>query len=183
MGKLCFSTEVAMHWLREHMRDRVSTPASIDPDNLLSFPPRASASSDSTTAALDLVSEAAETIRTIQERATQSEARAAVLAEQAIEKLRLAEARIQSAETARREAEENLQRAAERLEDTEEELERTGFRIRAAEAELAGAEDRIKATEARALTAERAFKQLEQAIRAQLIGLEKSMSARSAHAA
>ena len=172
-----------MHWLREHMRDRVSTAASIDPDNLLSFPPRASASSDSTTAALDLVSEAAETIRTIQERATQSEARAALLAEHAIEKLRLAEARIQSAETARREAEENLQRAAERLEDTEEELERTGFRIRAAEAELARAEDRIKATEARALTAERAFKQLEQAIRAQLIGLEKSISARSAHAA
>ena len=90
---------------------------------------------------------------------------------------------LSGAETARREAEENLQRATERLEDTEEELERTGFRIRAAEAELARAEDRIKATEARALTAERAFKQLEQAIRAQLIGLEKSISARSAHAA
>jgi hypothetical protein len=172
-----------MNWLREHMRDRVSRSGSMDSDNLLSFPPRASAAPDSTTAALDLVSEAAETIRTIQERATQSEARAALLAEQAIEKLRLAEVRIQSAETARREVEENLQRATERLEDAEEELSRTGSRIRAAEAELARAEDRIKATEVRALTAERAFKQLEQAIRAQLIGLEKSMSARPAHAA
>src|ERR1700726_4643652 len=42
MGNLCFLTEVAMHWLREHMRDRVSRAGSMDSDNLLSFPPRAS---------------------------------------------------------------------------------------------------------------------------------------------
>jgi chromosome segregation ATPase len=158
----------------EHaMRGRA---ASIDSENLLLFPDRFAAGSDSNSAALDLVSEAAETIRTIQDRATQSEAQAASLAQQAIEKLRLAEGRIQSAETARRVAEENLQRANERLEDA-------AARITAAEAELARADERIKAAEARALAAERAFKQLEQAIRAQLIGLGKSLSTRSANAA
>jgi predicted nucleic acid-binding Zn-ribbon protein len=167
--------EVAMHWLREHMVGRA---ASIDSGNLLAFPDRFAAVSDSTAAALDLVSKAAEAIRAIH-----SEAPVGSLTEQAIEKLRIAEARIQSAETARRVAEENLQRANARLGDAERELIRTASRIAAAEAELASAEERIKATEVLAPNAERAFKQKEPAIRAQLIGLGKSKSARSANAA
>jgi chromosome segregation ATPase len=117
-------------------------------------------------------------MRAMQDRASQSETRAALVAEQAIEKLRFAEARIQSAETARRVAEENLQRATERLEDAEGELDRTSSHITAAEAELVRA-----AEEARALHAERAFKEMEEAIRAQLTGLAKRLSTRSASAA
>jgi chromosome segregation ATPase len=164
-----------MHRLREHMRDHNSKGPAIDSGNLVKFTERFSASSDSTTAIFDLVSEAAEAMRTRQDRATQSEARAELLAEQAMEKLRFAEARIQSAETARRVAEENLQRVNERLEDA-------ASRTRTTEAELARAAEHIKVVEARAFHAERAFSQLDQAIRAQLIGLGKSLAIRSANA-
>jgi hypothetical protein len=113
-----------MDWLREQMRDRVRNQDAIDsPENILNFPHSApwSARYDAT-AALDLVSQAAATVRSIQDRATESEACARSLAEKAIEKLQLAETRIQSAEAARRVAEENLHQMSAQLEDAKNEL-------------------------------------------------------------
>src|ERR1700688_1340872 len=60
--------ENRMDWLRKHMRDHVASPASVDDsgENISSFPDAAAAPSrDDTSAALDLVSQAAEVIRGI----------------------------------------------------------------------------------------------------------------------
>jgi hypothetical protein len=70
-----------------------------------------------------------------------------------------------------------------RLEDAKNELMRAASRIATTEAQLASAEERIRATEVRAIQAEKAFKQIEQAIRKQLLGLEANITRRSANAA
>jgi chromosome segregation ATPase len=172
-----------MSWLQEHMRDHIRNP--IDPpENILNFPHGASGAvrSDAATA-LDLLSQAAEAIRNDQYRVGESEARARYLAERAIENLQRAEAQIRSAESMRRSAEEELQKVSARLEKTETELTRIISRIADAEAQLAKAEECRRATEVRAMNAEQAFKQLEHAIRTQLVELGKGPIRRSVRAA
>jgi chromosome segregation ATPase len=174
-----------MNWLREHMRDSIASAASVSPrENVLSFPNSSEARlrHDGSTA-LDLVSRAAEVIRGIQERAAETETRAQALAESAIEKLQLAEARIQSAEAARHAAEESVSKLDGRLQEAERELAHTQTRLAAAEAQLAGAEQRMRAAEARAIHAEKAVNQIEDAIRTQLVGLQKNLTRGSARAA
>ena len=96
-----------MEWLGRHMGEFIGDSDTIaSPQNILSFP-GASTRYDGS-AALDLVSQATEMIRGIQDRAFETETRAKTLVERAIEKVRLTEARIKSAETARIAAEENL---------------------------------------------------------------------------
>ena len=175
-----------MDRLWEHMRNHIgNAPSSVDsPENILNFPHGAPPSARyDTTATLDLVSQAAEAVRSIQDHARESEARASSLAQKAIDQLHLAEARIQSAEAARRVAEENLYKMGARLEEAENELMRTTSRIAATEAQLASAEERMKATEVRAIQAEKAFKQIELAIHKQLLGLDRNVTRRSASAA
>ena len=172
-----------MNRLREHMRDHIRNP--IDsPESILNFPHRASAALryDATTA-LDLLSQAVEAMRNDRYRVNESEARARYLAERAIENLQRAEAQIRSAESMRRAAEGELQKVSARLEETETELMRAVSRIANGESELAKAEERGRATEARAINAEKAFMQLEQAIRTQLVDLGKGLNSRSARAA
>jgi chromosome segregation ATPase len=175
-----------MDWLRGHMRDQIhDNMASIDSsENVLNFTGRACRSPRyDPTAALDLVGQAAEAFRSIQDRADETEARARSLARKAVENLQLAEARVQAAETARRAAEEELRKMSARLADAENELGRNVSRIASAEAQLGSAEEQVRAIEARAIRAEQAFKQLEQAIRKQLLGLESRLNTRSASAA
>jgi chromosome segregation ATPase len=174
-----------MHSLEQHMRDCIRNSASIDStENLLRFPRGGAGSSqyDSTGAALRLVSQVAESIRNIQDRANESEARTKTMAEKAVEQLHLADARIQSAEEARRVAEENLYKISIRLEEAETELIRTISRIATADAQLSSAEDRLRASDMRATNAEKAFKQLEQAIHAQLVGINRGLTRQSAGA-
>jgi DNA repair exonuclease SbcCD ATPase subunit len=170
-----------MNWLREHMRDQLANAASnAIGQNILSFPGDTPAASRyGTSSALDLVSEAAEVIRGIQDRAAESEARAKALAECALEKLQLAEARIHSAEAARGLAQDALSKLNARL----QELTRTQSRIAAAENQLANAERQMRAAETRAINAEKAVNQIEDAIRAQLVGLQRNLTGRSARAA
>jgi chromosome segregation ATPase len=127
-----------------------------------------------TSSALDLVSQVASVIRGLQERAAETEARARALAESAIERLRQAETRINVAETARAQAEDTMARLSARLQETERELERTQARIVAAENKLADAEHQVRSAEARAIQAEKAVTQIDDAIRAQLLGLQRS---------
>jgi chromosome segregation ATPase len=96
---------------------------------------------------------------------------------------RLAEARIHSAEAARGLAEETLSKLSARLHEAERELARTKSRITAAEAQLANAEQNMRAAEERAFNAEKAVSQIVDAIRTQLIGLQKNQIGRSTHAA
>jgi chromosome segregation ATPase len=127
-----------------------------------------------TSSALDLVSQVASVIRGLQERAAETEARARALAESAIERLRQAETRINDAETARAQAEDTMAMLSARLQETERELERTQARIVAAENKLADAEHQVRGAEARAIQAESAVTQIDDAIRAQLLGLQRS---------
>jgi chromosome segregation ATPase len=174
-----------MNWLREHMRDQLANAAPTDSgQNIVNFPRDiASASPHDTSSALDLVSQASGVIRGIQDRAAESEARAKALAECAIEKLQLAEARIQAAETARVLAEETVSALSARLQETERELTRAQSRIVGAENQLANTEWQLKAAETRAINAEKAVNQIEDAIRTQLVGLQKNLTTRSIRAA
>jgi chromosome segregation ATPase len=171
-----------MDWLGQHMRDYIGNSPSIDsPQNILRFPEPPTRYDGS--AAIDLVSQATEMIRSIQDRAFETETRAKTLVERAIEKLRFTEARIKSAETARVAAEESLCKASAKLHEAERELARTESRIANAEIQLTNAEHSIKAAEMRAINAEKAVKQIEQAIVNQLVGLERGLTRRPANAA
>jgi chromosome segregation ATPase len=169
-----------MNWLREHMRDQLRHASSGPGRNILDFPADTPATSRyDTSSALDLVSQAAEVIRDIQDRATESEARAKALAESAIEKLQLAEARIHSAEAARGLAQGTLSKLSARLHEAEQELARTQSRIAAADAQL----EHMRAAETRAFNSEKALNQIEDAIRTQLVGLKRSLPGSSVRAA
>jgi chromosome segregation ATPase len=174
-----------MNWLREHMRDQLMGAASTDArQNVANFPANAAAVSRSgTSSALDLVYEAAGVIRGIQERAAESEARAKALAEGALEKLQVAVSRIQSAEAARGSAQETISELSAKLQEAEQELARTQSRIVSAERRLADAERQIQTAETRAVNAEKAVSQIEDAIRTQLVGLQKNLTGRSIRAA
>jgi chromosome segregation ATPase len=174
-----------MNWLREHMRDQLTNAASSEPgQKILSFPTDTPADPRyDTSSALDLVSRAAGVIRGIQDRAAESEARARTLAETAIEKLQLAQARIHSAEAARGQAQETLSKFTAKLQEAERELARTQSRIATAESQLAQAEQHMRAAETRAINAEKAVSQIEEAIRTQLVGLQRHLSGRSVRAA
>ena len=124
--------------------------------------------------ALDLVSQVASIIRGLQQRAAETEARARALAESAVERLRQAETRINDAERARAHAEDTMARISARLQERERELERTQAHIVAAENKLAAAEHQVRSAEARAIKAEKAVIQIDDAIRAQLLGLQRN---------
>src|ERR1700704_3352297 len=116
-----------MDWLGQHMRDFIGNPPSIDsPPNILNFPTAPSRYDGS--AALDLLSQATDMIRGIQDRAFETETRAKTLVERAVEKLRLTEARIKSAEAARFAAEENLGKVSAKLQEADRQLAKTESR-------------------------------------------------------
>jgi chromosome segregation ATPase len=174
-----------MNWLRDQMRDRVAkAPSAEVAQNIVNFPGDARAPSrEEGSAALDLVYQAAGVIRGIQERAAETEDRAKALAECAVEKLEEAEARINDAEAARARAETTLAQLMARLQEAEQELTRTQSRIAAAENQLVNAERQMHAAEARAVHAEKAVGQIEDAIREQLMGLQRNLTTRSTRAA
>jgi chromosome segregation ATPase len=126
--------------------------------------------------ALDLVSQVASIIRGLQERAAETEARARALVESALERLRQAETRINDSETARARAEDTTARLGARLQEAERELERTQARTVAAENKLADAEHQVRSAEARAAQAEKAVTHIHDAIRAQLLGLQRNLT-------
>jgi hypothetical protein len=173
-----------MNWLREHMRDELAkAPAGDHAQNVVHFPAEAAPPRNSGSSALDLVAQAASVIRGIEERAVKTEVRARALAEAALEKLERAEIRISDAETARIHAEDTLVRLGARLQEAERELARTQSRLAAAENRLAEAEYQLHGAEARATQADRAVVEIEDAIRAQIVGLQRNLPARAKNAA
>jgi hypothetical protein len=92
--------ELGMSRVREHMLEQFENTHSKDQaQNDVQF--SADTAQHRTLSALDLVSQVANIIRGLQERAAETEARARALAESALERLRQAETRINDAETAR----------------------------------------------------------------------------------
>lgn len=157
---------------REHMRDCIADRIAIDrTDEVLSFvrAPTPSGKSEDL-AAVDLIYQAAEMIKGIQDRADDTEAQAEELIKRACERLQAAETRIQSLEAERRASEAGVNEARWRIHEVEKTLQRVQSRIEAAEAELSAAEQRVETSETRASEAEKALIRIEDAIRTQLLG-------------
>jgi chromosome segregation ATPase len=160
-----------MSRLREHMLEQFEN-APDHTHDVVQF--SAETTQQHTSSALDIVSQVANIIRGLQERAAETEARARALAESALERLRQAETRINDAETARARAEDTMVRLTARLQEAERELERAQVHIVTAENKLADAERQAHSAEARAMQAEKAVVQINDAIRAQLLGLQRN---------
>jgi hypothetical protein len=121
---------------------------------------------DSGETALNLVYQAADVFRGIEDRAQQTEARAQALCKSAMDRLKLAEMRTEAAERARREvvieAESKLQDASRALTQAQSRFEETVDRLTAAEF-------RAQAAEADAREAKQALALVEEAIRRRLL--------------
>jgi hypothetical protein len=139
--------------------------ASISRDeNVLSFAP--SSAPDCGTTALNLVYQAAEIFSSIEDHARETEARAQSLCKSAVERLKLAEKRIEIAERDRREV---INEADCKLRDASNALKHAQSRIVAAEDQLTAVEFRAQAAEAEAREAKQALALVEEAIRRRLL--------------
>jgi len=116
--------------------------------------------------AIDLVYQAADVFRGIEEQARQTEARAKSLCNSALDQVRHAEARAEAAEHDHRTV---LFNAEEKLRDASRALEQAGSRLEAKEDQLAAMEFRAQAAEAEAREAKQALALVEEAIRRQLL--------------
>ena len=165
-------------WLQEHMRDHIANSSALEsPENVLSFRCPPNSETDPGAAALNLVYQAAEHIRDVDDCPAERQDRAETLAKQAIEMLEIAEARVRSAESARLAAEAEIKEFSDRVEkelsiklqEVEEAMEQTASRIAATEAQLSTAEQRARTADMRADEAENTLKRIEEAIRIQIL--------------
>jgi len=154
--------------LRKHMRDRLAATISSAPaDRALRFRGiETSLLRKKETVLLDLVHQAAEVIKDVEQSAIDVRIRAQDLAGQ----LQLAQDRIEDAERDRQAAETKFQTAKARIEQIEEALIQAEVRMSTIEAQLSEAELRASMAEARANDADGALERLEGAIRTQLLG-------------
>jgi uncharacterized protein involved in type VI secretion and phage assembly len=143
-------------------------------ENVLSFarPP----AQDCGTAALNLVYQAAEVFRDMEDHARETEARAQSLCKSAVERLKLAEQRIEAAERARREI---ISEADCKLQDASRALKLAQSRIEAAEDQLTAVEFRAQGAEAEAREAKQALMLVEEAIRRRLLCASSEADRRS----
>jgi hypothetical protein len=133
-------------------------------ENVLSF--ARSSAPDCGAAALNLVYQAAEVFSGMQDHARETEARAQSLCKSAVERLKLAEKRIEAAERARREI---INEADCRLQDASRALKQAQTRIEVAEDRLTAVEFRAQAAEAEARETKQALALVEEAIRRRLL--------------
>jgi hypothetical protein len=139
--------------------------ASFSPDeNVLSFA-RPSVP-DSGATALNLVFQAADVFRGIEDHARETEARAQSLCKGALERIRFAEMRAEAAERAQREL---ITEAECKLQDASRALNQAQSRIQATEDRLTAVEFRAQAAEAEAREAKQALALVEEAIRRRLL--------------
>jgi hypothetical protein len=139
--------------------------ASFSPDeNVLSFA-RPSVP-DSGATALNLVFQAADVFRGIEDHARETEARAQSLCKGALERIRFAEMRAEAAERAQREL---ITEAECKLQDASRALNQAQSRIQATEDRLTAMEFRAQAAEAEARESKQALALVEEAIRRRLL--------------
>jgi chromosome segregation ATPase len=179
-------------WLQEHMRDHIANSSALEsPENVLSFRCPPNSETDPGAAALNLVYQAAEHIRDVDDCPAERQDRAETLAKQAIEMLEIAEARVRSAESARLAAEAEIKEFSDRVEkelsiklqEVEEAMEQTASRIAATEAQLSTTEQRARTADMRADEAENTLKRIEEAIRIQILEKMPGNARRTAIAA
>lgn len=133
-------------------------------EKLLRMPPTSEPDKGAT--ALDLVYQAADVFRGMEEHARETEARAQSLCTNAMERLRLAELRAEAAERAQREF---IMSAEHRLQDACKALQQAQSCIEAQKDQLTAAELRAEVAEAEARQAREALALVEEAIRKRLL--------------
>jgi TPP-dependent trihydroxycyclohexane-1,2-dione (THcHDO) dehydratase len=139
--------------------------ASFRPDeNVLSFA-RPSVP-DSGATALNLVYQAADVFRGIEDHARETEARAQSLCKSSLERIKFAEMRAEAAERAQREL---LTDAECKLQDASRALNQAQSRMQATEDRLTAMEFRAQAAEAEARESKQALALVEEAIRRRLL--------------
>jgi uncharacterized protein involved in type VI secretion and phage assembly len=139
-------------------------PKYIRDENVLSL--ARSSAPDCGATALNLVYQAAEVFSGMEDHARKTEARAQSLCKSAVERLKLAEKRIEAAERARTEI---INEADCRLQDASRALKQAQSRIEVAEDRLTAVEFRAQAAEAEAREARQALALVEEAIRRRLL--------------
>jgi|SRR5271165_7020406 len=133
-------------------------------ENVLTFSPPPGPDKGAT--ALDLVYQAADVFRNMEEHARETEARAQSLCTSALERLRLAEMRAEAAERAQREL---LITTEHKLQDVCRALEQAQSCIEAKKDKLTAVELRAEVAEAEARKAKEALVLVEEAIRKRLL--------------
>jgi len=133
-------------------------------ENVLGFSPAAAADKGAT--ALDLVYQAADVFRSMEDHARETEARAQSLCTNALERLRLAEVRADAAERAQRDF---IVTAERKLQDACRALQQAQSCIEAQKDKLTAAELRAEVAEAEARQAKEALGLVEEAIRKRLL--------------
>lgn len=145
-------------------RYKSSAPAAAEPENIVSLAP--SAPKDGGATALDLVHQAAEIFKGMENQARETEARAQAVCEGLAEKLRLAEKQRDAAERARREVVNELNG---KLQDVSRALQQAQSRIVGAEERTVAAEYRAQAAEVQLYRANQELAAVEEAIRKRLL--------------
>jgi len=140
--------------------------------------------SDNAAVALEMVSEAAATIRHLEEQSAEAVARARELANSIVKKLESTEARAERAEAAQQQSEAEVQELSAELAKTRADLDTTRQQLAENEDRLAATEDRVRLTEAesrdaqhRALESQAAIEKIMDAIRTQLPARQESAAA------
>lgn len=150
--------------MRDHMATMVASTDNVVPFEHLSLPANKPAA-----AAIDLVHQAAELIQVANTKAVESQAHAEELATQAIEKLKIARDRVQSAESALRTAEAEKNELSAKVQVLEEALEQMRCRAAATEGQFNIALQRAAAAERRVVEAENMLKYIEDALQRVII--------------
>ena len=164
--------------LRERTAHRISNSFPIEPSERvtrLQSAPRSAAARDGT-AALDLVYQVAEVVKTIEDRANETERAARNLIERAVGQLELAEKRIQELEAEKRAAEASISEAHAKIQEAAEGLKLERSRVDAAENQLCQIEMRARTAEAHASETGNTLARIEEALRTQILGRRGSVS-------
>lgn len=158
-------------WLHKHMRSHLSeSPQGGQPNgNSVRANRGPSASQKDGRGVLELVEQAAEAFRKIEDQAQEFEARARAVAEGAIEKLQLAEDTIQNLRSNHAAAEARIAQLHDELRELTEALKRERARVGAAENQLPQLEMRARTAEARAEECENTLSRIEEAIRTKIL--------------
>jgi chromosome segregation ATPase len=178
-------TNIQLERRPDRMQYRTADPLSTESmENVLAFRrDEVNSQKDQGAAAIEMVCRAAGLMREVEQRASDIESRAKTLAKRAIEKLELAEERVDSAVRERQAAQDATNETNLRLHEAEIALENAESRIASYEAKVSAAEERADAVEMRAREARAALVRIESAIRTHLLGVGRLPSENLAAAA
>ena len=158
-----------MAWIRNRMQTADCPPGEVS-EKVVRLPISRSSIAEHKQRALSLITDAALVISDIEEGATALQARCEALLAEAIEKLTATEEHINVLESERNTFTTRIHEAELKVEEMQRALEEADSRMEAARKRLWQAEQHARASAARAEEAEKAFVQIEEALRSQLIG-------------